>query len=132
MKASNGSIIDLDIGVRLPQKKINQTLNHIERSLSEITSSIRMNTSEKSIPNPLQITDKFVAIVEYGRLLEQLSKFLYNSTLISLHERLTSDLQNLKGGSSVIGDIPSEDSLYLKNNIESLSLRLNDIENWVG
>ena len=73
MEASSGSIINLDTKGLLSQNKLNQLLNDIERGLSEITSEIRTNSSKKSAQDALKITDKYVATVEYGRVLEKLS-----------------------------------------------------------
>jgi tetrahydromethanopterin S-methyltransferase subunit B len=132
MKASSGSIINLDTKGILSQNKLNQLLNDIERSLSEITSDIRTNSGKKSTQTVLKITDKNIANVAYGRVLGELSDFLHRSTLICLQERLISDLESIRGGSNVVPESSSIDSLYIGDKIESLTLLLDDIENWVG
>lgn len=132
MKASSGSIINLDTKGLLSQNNLNQLLNDIERGLSEITSEIRTNTGKKSTQAMLKITNKYVATVEYGRVLEELTDFLHQSTLIYLQERIINDLEYLKGSGNVVPEFSSVDSSYIDNKMESLSLLLDNIENWVG
>ena len=132
MEASSGSIINLDTKGLLSQNKLNQLLNDIERGLSEITSEIRTNSSKKSAQDALKITDKYVATVEYGRVLEKLSNFLHQSTLICLQQRLINDLEYIRGGGNIVPEFSNVDSLYIDNKIESLSILLDNIETWVG
>lgn len=73
-----------------------------------------------------------IAVVEYGRLLNQLSSLLHLVTRFSLQKSLTLDLNYVQGNELRLIDKSSLDLSNVNDQIESVESRLDILEKWVN
>ena len=103
----------------------------LERSLHEISKTIDFSSLSDFDEKMVEPTDKFCAVVEYGKLLRDFSELIHFVTRVSVQHRLVLDRENLERKVSR-GEINSSpDFSSISSHLESITKRVEIFEKWV-
>ena len=115
----------------MSSKKKQQIVNDIEIGIRSIESNLR-HGKPSNVSKPIPITNPLQGAVEYGRILEDVSKLIHYETLSSLEKILRSDALYLSGRKLDTLDISEQKGNELSEEVELIVARLTLFEEWLG
>jgi hypothetical protein len=133
MAAFEGSTLNISSRADISKKKQKKLEFDLQQCIAAVSSLIRANPNELSTEEPLNIDNKYLAAIEYGRILKQLSNLLVECTLFSLQSKLILDYYYLMGNANVpFNTISNSDNVLMNDRIAQISMQLGNLEKWVG
>jgi hypothetical protein len=116
----------------LTDKQKRVLMSDLERSLHEISKAIEISSLSDFDEKMVEPTDKFNAVVEYGKLLRDFSESIHFVTRVSVQHRLALDKENVERKLYWGGNNSSPDFSSISSQLESIKKRVEIFEKWVG
>ena len=111
------------------QKKV--LMSDLERSIHEISKAIDFSSLSDFDEMMDEPTDKFNAVVEYGKLIRDFSELIHYFTRVSVQHRLVLDKENFERKMFRGENNSSPDFSSISSQLESVIKRVEIFEKWV-